>query len=92
MIYNVFGSGIYHKPRSIFETKSKDFHNKTLVFLMEMILGWLDISWVCTDTCQWKHFFNILYTLYNSLEFLPITNLKNQLGIFMIIIHGKGGM
>ena len=27
MIYNVFGSSIYHKPRSIFKSISKDFDN-----------------------------------------------------------------
>ena len=26
MIYNTFGSGIYHKPRSIFKSKSEDLH------------------------------------------------------------------
>ena len=27
MVYNVFGSGIYHKPHSIFKSKYKEFHN-----------------------------------------------------------------
>ena len=27
MIYNIFGSGIYHKPHSIFKSKSQEFHN-----------------------------------------------------------------
>ena len=27
MIYNMFGSGIYHKPHSIFKSKSQEFHN-----------------------------------------------------------------
>ena len=26
-IYNLFGSGIYHKPHSIFKSKSYEFHN-----------------------------------------------------------------
>ena len=26
-ILNLFGSGIYHKPRSIFKSKSYEFHN-----------------------------------------------------------------
>ena len=26
MIYNIFGYGIYHKPHSIFKSKSQDFH------------------------------------------------------------------
>ena len=28
MIYNIFGSGIYHKPHSIFKSKSQYFHKK----------------------------------------------------------------
>ena len=27
MIYNIFGSGIYHKPNSIFKSNSQEFHN-----------------------------------------------------------------
>ena len=30
MIYNIFGSGIYHKPHSNFKSKSQDFHNKNI--------------------------------------------------------------
>ena len=29
-IYNLFGSGIYHKPHSIFKSKSYEFHNKNI--------------------------------------------------------------
>ena len=29
-IYNLFGSGIYHKPRSILKPKSYDFHNRNI--------------------------------------------------------------
>ena len=28
MIYNIFGSGIYHKPHSIFMSKYQEFHNR----------------------------------------------------------------
>ena len=28
MIYNIFGSGIYHKPHSIFKSKYQDFNKK----------------------------------------------------------------
>ena len=28
MIYNIFGSGIYHKLYFIFKSKSQEFHNK----------------------------------------------------------------
>ena len=30
MIYNIFGSGIYHKPHSIFKSKYQDFYNKNI--------------------------------------------------------------
>ena len=30
MIYNIFGSGIYHKPNSIFKSKSQDFHKRNI--------------------------------------------------------------
>ena len=33
MIYNMFGSGIYHKPCSVFQQNLKSFKIKTLVFL-----------------------------------------------------------
>ena len=29
-IYNLFGSGIYHKPHSIFKSKSYEFHNSNI--------------------------------------------------------------
>ena len=31
MIYNIFGSGIYHKPHSIFKYKSQEFHNRNII-------------------------------------------------------------
>ena len=31
MIYNIFGSRIYHKPHSIFKSKSQEFHNIQIV-------------------------------------------------------------
>ena len=30
MIYNIFGPGIYHKPRSIFKSKSQEFYNRNV--------------------------------------------------------------
>ena len=30
MIYNIFGSGIYHKPHSILKFKSQDFHKRNI--------------------------------------------------------------
>ena len=30
MIYNIFGSDIYHKPHSIFKSKYQEFHNRNI--------------------------------------------------------------
>ena len=30
MIYNIFGSGIYYKPHSIFKSKSQDFRSRNI--------------------------------------------------------------
>ena len=30
MVYNIFISGIYHKPHSIFKSKSQYFHNRNI--------------------------------------------------------------
>ena len=30
MIYDIIGSGIYHKPHSIFKSKSQEFHNRKI--------------------------------------------------------------
>ena len=30
MIYNIFSSGIYHKPHSIFKSKSQEFHKRNI--------------------------------------------------------------
>ena len=30
MIYNIFSSGIYHKPHSIFKSKYQEFHNRNI--------------------------------------------------------------
>ena len=31
MIYNIFGSGIYHKPHSIFKSKYQDSHKRNML-------------------------------------------------------------
>ena len=43
-IYNLFGSGIYHKPHSIFKSKSYESTIVTLDYSVEMIPGWLGLS------------------------------------------------
>ena len=34
MIYNIFGSGIYHKPHSIFKSKYQDFDKRNIGLLI----------------------------------------------------------
>ena len=65
----------------------KSFTKQSSLFLAEMKLGWLDISWRCTETCGCEKVFNVLYPLHNSLVFLPITNSTKQFNIFMIWSH-----
>ena len=70
----------------------KIFTIETLVYLVEMRLEWLDISWGFTETCRCGKLFKTLYCLMNSSVFLIITYSQKQLGTFKTIIHGKGAM
>ena len=92
MIYNIFGSGIYHKLHSIFKKKYQKFHNRNIgIFIRNNTR--MDGYFVRMHRdLRMRLFFNILYSLQNSSVFLPIANLTKQLGIFMIISHGKGAM
>ena len=65
---------------------------KTLIYLVEMRLEWLDISWECTKTCECRKFFKSIYRPLNSSVFVLIINSPNQLGTFMTISHGKGAI
>ena len=90
MIYNIFGFGIYHKLHSIFKSKYQEVHNNNIgIFLSKMILGWLDISWGCTDTYVYGNLLKPLYRLLSSSVFLIITNSPKQLVTFMTISHGE---
>ena len=70
----------------------KSFTIETLVYLVEMRLECLDISWGCTETFGCGKFFKPLYRLLNSSVFLLIKNSPKQLGTFMTISRGKGAM
>ena len=70
----------------------KSFTIETLVYLLEMRLEWLDISWVFTETYWCGNFFKPLYNILNSSVFLIILNLPKQLNTFMIISHEEGAM
>ena len=74
IIYNIFGSGIYHKPRSIFKSKSQEFHNITIgifsgndTIMDEYFVG------MHIDLRMWK----VLQATTSSAEFISIpTNNK----------------
>ena len=69
MINNISGSGIYHKPYSIFKSKPQKFHNKDIgVFSMNDT----------TMTCKRGNFFNTLYCPQNLSIFLQIMFWQNS--------------
>ena len=43
-IYNLFGSGVYHKHYSIFKPKLYKFHNSNFFNSVKMIPGWMVTS------------------------------------------------
>ena len=52
-IYNLFGSGIYHKHHILYSNQNHtSFTIGTLDYSVEMIPGWLVISLECTDICE----------------------------------------
>ena len=92
MIYNILFLVYITSLIPYLNLNINSFTIETLVFLAEMRLEWLGISWQCTETCRCGKFFMPLYFLQSSSVFLPITNWTNQLGIFMTTSHGKGAM
>ena len=46
---------------------------KTLIYLVEMRLEWIDNPWGFTETCGCVKFFKPLYCLHNSSLLIPIT-------------------
>ena len=70
----------------------KSFEIEKSVFLVEIILVWLDILWYLTETLGCKKFFNISYFLQNWEVFIWIKNSPKQWGTFMIINHGRGSI
>ena len=92
MIYNIFGSGIYHNPHSIFKSKSQEFQNRNIGLFRGNQTRMAGYFMGMHIDLRMQIFFNILHHLQNSLVFLPITNLTKQLCLFMIIGCGKGAM
>ena len=70
----------------------KSFTIETLVYLVEIRLECLDISWGCTETFGCVKFFKKLYFLLNLSVLILITNSPKQLGTFVTISRGKGAI
>ena len=90
VIYNIFGSSIYHKPHFMFKWKSQEFHNKNIgIFsgndtrMSGYFMGMHREFWM-------KCFFNQSYCMQNSTLLLQIKNSPKQLGTLIIISCGKG--
>ena len=71
MIYNIFGSGIYHKPHSIFKYKYQEFHNRNIVIFSgnETRMAWYFMG-IHKDLRMLK----FLQTTISSAEFISIPN------------------
>ena len=69
MIYNIFGSGIYHKLHSIFKSKSQEFHNINIsIFsVIETIMAGYFME-MHRDLRIWK----VLQATISSSEFISI--------------------
>ena len=92
MIYNIFGSSIYHKPHFIFKSKYQEFNNRNI----GLFSG--------NDTVMAGYFMGmhrdlrmrkVLQGTISSSEFISIPTNKNspkQLGTFMTISHRKADM
>ena len=92
MIYNTFGSGIYHKPHSIFITKYQEFHNRNIGLFSgkETRMTGYFIG-IHRDLRMRK----VLKATIPSDEFISIpTNTKfvKAMGKLMIISHEKGAI
>ena len=51
VIYNILGSGIYHKPHYIFKSKYQVFHNKNIGIFSKNDTRTSGYLWVFTETC-----------------------------------------
>ena len=71
MIYNVFGSGIYHKPHSIFKSKYQDFQNRNIgLFSVNETI----INGYFMGTHKDLRMREVLHATILSAEFTSITN------------------
>ena len=89
MIYNIFGSGIYHKPHSIFKSKYQELHNRNIGLCSgnEAIMAGYFMG-MQRDLRMRK----VLQATILSAEFISIpTNTKFTKAVkyFMIISHYK---
>ena len=92
LIYNILGSGIYHKPHSIFKSKSQEFHNKKIGIFSGNDTR-MDGCFMGMHIDLWIRI--VLQSTILSAEFRRISTNKNspeQVGTFIIISHGKDAM
>ena len=92
MIYNILVLVCITSLIPYLNPNLKSFTIETLVYLAEMRLELLYISWGYKETCVCGKLFKPLYHMMNSSVFLLIPNSPKQLGTFMTISHGKGAM
>ena len=92
IIYNIFGSGTYHKPHSVLKSKSQQFHNKNIdVFSGNYTRMAGNFIGMHRDLRMRK----VLQSTIFFAEFIciPTKNcLTKQLGILMTISSGEGAM
>ena len=78
MIYNIFGSGIYHKPHSIFKSKSQEFHNINIGLFSGNETRMAEYFMVIHRDLGYGKFFKPLFHLLNSSLFPLIPNSPKQ--------------
>ena len=92
VIYNIFGSGIYPKPHSMFKSKYQEFHKKNIgLFNINDTRMSGYFMRIIRDLRMWKFLQYIIF----SVELNSITTKKNspnKLGSFVIISRGKGAI
>ena len=91
IIYNIFGSSIYHKPNSIFKYKYKEFHNINIGLFSgnDTIMAGYFMG-IHRDWCMRK----VLQATISSAEFLSIpttAKFTKAVKFIMDVLHCFGG-
>ena len=93
VIYNIFGSVIYHYPHYIFESKYQYFNNKNIA-LFSVNYTRVDRYFMGVNRDLWMRKVLQSTISFAELNIIPTNNKfpKKHLGTFMIISRGKGDM